>query len=103
MSYWLLILGMALLTFIPRYIPFALAGRITIPPWLSKALHFVPTAVLTCIIVKATLVHDEELHIAFENHYLIAAIIAFITSLVSRNLLLTVIIGLVCFGVLKWL
>jgi branched-subunit amino acid transport protein len=103
MSYWLLILGMALLTFVPRYIPFALAGRISIPLWLSKALHFVPTAVLTCIIVKSTLVQDGEIFIAFQNHYLIAAIAAFITSLVSRNLLLTVLVGLVCFGVLKWI
>jgi branched-subunit amino acid transport protein len=103
MSYWLLIAGMALLTFIPRYIPFALAGRITIPPWLAKALNFVPTAVLTCIIVKATLVHNGELLIALENHYLIAALAALFTSLVSRHLLLTVMVGLVCFGLLQWL
>jgi branched-subunit amino acid transport protein len=103
MNYWWLVLGMALLTFIPRYIPFALAGRISIPTWLSKALHYVPIAVLSCIIVKASLVQDNELMITLDNHYLLAAIAALITSLLSRNLLLTVLIGLICFGTLKWI
>ncbi|RVU86102.1 AzlD domain-containing protein [Leucothrix sargassi] len=103
MSYWILILGMAILTFLPRYLPFALAGRTTIPTWLEKALHFVPTAVLTCIIVKATLVQNGEVALSLENDYLIAAIAAFVTSLLTRNLLLTVTIGLLCFGVLKWI
>ena len=103
MSYWVLILGMALLTFLPRYIPFALAGKITIPTWLAKSLHYVPTAVLTCIIVKASVVSDEEILIAFENHYLVAAVVAFVTSLITRNLLLTVILGLLCFAGLKLL
>ena len=102
MNYWLLITGMALLTFLPRYIPFALAGRITIPDWLANALHYVPTAVLTCIIVEASLVQDGDLLFTFENHYLVAAVVAMFTSLVSRHLLLTIAVGLACFAMLRW-
>ncbi|MEW5958423.1 MAG: AzlD domain-containing protein, partial [Chloroflexota bacterium] len=46
-----LIGGMALVTFAIRYSMFALAGRVEFPARLRRALHYVPPAVLTAIIV----------------------------------------------------
>ena len=69
----------------------------------DTAFLYFAVAVLTCIIVKASVVSDEEILIAFDNHYLVAAVVAFVTSLITRNLLLTVILGLLCFAGLKLL
>ena len=103
MSEWMLIAGMAVLTFLPRYIPFALAGKVTLPPWLSQALSFVPIAVLTVIIVQSTLIRDGEISFTLQNHHLIAAIIAFFVALISKHMFLTIALGLISFALIEWL
>ena len=103
MSDWMLIASMALLTFLPRYIPFLLAGRVTIPQWLSEALGFVPIAVLTTIIVQSSLIRDGDLSVSWQNHHLIAAIIAFFVALASRHLFLTIALGLISFAIMEWI
>ena len=100
-DYWWLIVAMTALTFLPRYIPLALAGKIHIPPLLVQALEFVPIAVLTAIIVQVSLVREGEVLLSTENHYLIASVLAFVTALVSRHLMLTIVVGLVVFSVCR--
>ena len=100
-DYWWLIVAMTTLTFIPRYLPLALAGKIRIPPLLAQALEFVPIAVLTAIIVQTTLVKDGNILVSLDNHHLIAAILAFITALWSRHLMLTIVVGLLAFTILR--
>ena len=102
MSEWVLIAGMAVLTFIPRYIPFALAGKVTLPQWLEEALSYVPIAVLTTIIVQSTLIRDGELLMTLQNHHLIAAIVAFFVALISRHMFLTIAFGLISFALMEW-
>ena len=101
MTEWMLVLGMAVLTFIPRYLPFALAGKVTIPSWLSQALSFVPIAVLTIIIVQSTLIRDQQLSLTLHNYHLMAAIVAFIVAIITRHLFLTIIVGLLSFALMK--
>ncbi len=103
MSDWLLIAGMAVLTFVPRYIPFGLAGKVTIPPLISQALSYVPIAVLTVIIVQTTLIRDREVVLTVQNHHLIAAIVAFFVSLMTKHQFLAIGLGLVSFLMMKWL
>ena len=103
MQEWLLIGGMAVLTFGPRYLPFALAGRLKIPPLVNSALSYVPIAVLTAIIAQASLMRDGELALSLANHHLVAAIVAVVAAVLTRHLLLTVVVGLVAFGLARWL
>ncbi|PID44401.1 MAG: branched-chain amino acid transport [Proteobacteria bacterium] len=100
-NYWWLIIAMMALTFIPRYLPLALAGKIHIPPLLVQALEFVPIAVLTAIIVQTAVVRDGSVVVSIENHYLIASVAAFMTALLTRHLMLTIIVGLVVFSLLR--
>lgn len=96
---WILICGMTALTFIPRYLPMALASRFRIPPLLAEALEFVPIAVLTAIIAQATLIHDGQVHITSDNPYLYSAVIALVTAQLSRHLFLTIIAGLTAYAI----
>ncbi len=102
MSDWLLIAGMAILTFVPRYIPFGLAGKVSIPPLLSQALGFVPIAVLTVIIIQSALIRDGEVLLTLQNHHLVAAIVAFIVSIMTRKQYLAIGLGLFTFTLMKW-
>lgn len=52
MSVVMTILGMALLTYLPRLMGFMLSGRRVSPFWL-RFLHFIPLTVFAAIIVPA--------------------------------------------------
>jgi len=101
MNEWMLIVGMTALTFLPRYIPFALAGKVNIPTFLSRALRYVPIAVLGNIIVQSTLVRNGDLSFSLDNYHLIAAIASFVTAVISRQMFLTIAVGLTVFGFLS--
>lgn len=101
MSEWMLVVGMTLLTFLPRYLPFALAGKVAIPAWLEQALGFVPIAVLTIIIVQSALIRDQQLYLSLENHHLMAAMIAFIVAISTRHMFATIIVGLISFVIME--
>lgn len=96
---WILILGMTTLTFVPRYIPMALASRFHIPPLLAEALEFVPIAVLTTIIAQTTLVHNGQVHLSTDNAHLYGAVVALITAQLSKHLFLTIVTGLATYTV----
>ena len=101
MNVWLLIGLMALVTYIPRYLPFALAGRIRIPARLEQALDFVPIAVLTAIIAQASLYRGGALDLSLENYHALAALVAIVVALLTRHLIATIAAGLVAFVLLK--
>lgn len=103
MTEWSLILGMALLTFSPRYLPFGLAGRITLPPLFESALNYVPIAVLTTIIVQSSLIRDGAIDFSVQNHHLIAAVAALLTAIFSRHLFLTIAIGLISYSFARFI
>jgi branched-subunit amino acid transport protein len=103
MSDWMLILSMAVLTFLPRYLPFAFAGKVKIPPVVSQALVFVPIAVLTVIVVQSAFIRDGELALNLQNHHMLASLVAFIVAVIFRHMFLTILVGLASFALLEWL
>jgi branched-subunit amino acid transport protein len=103
MNEWLLIALMATVTFLPRYLPFALAGKLRLPPLLEQALDFVPIAVLTAIFAQATLVQGGEIDFSGGNYHALAALAAFVAAVVTRKLFITISVGLLCFLLLKLL
>ena len=99
MNQWLLIGGMALITFAIRYILIALSGRIRLSDPVMRALGFVPPAVLTAIIAPAVLAADGSLDMSLGNPRLVGAIAAFAMGLWRQNLLLTIVGGMGIFWI----
>ena len=85
MNEWLLIGMMALVTYLPRYIPFALAGKVAMPSTLERALDFVPVAVLTSIIAQTALVTDGSVNFSLTNVWPCCALPAALTHLRCRK------------------
>ncbi len=99
----LIIVGMALVTLAVRYPPLVLAGRLTLPPGLLRALNYVPPVVLTAIIVPAVVFQHDQLEISPSNSALVAALVAIVVAWRSRNLLLTIVLGMTAFLAWRWL
>lgn len=102
MNETLLISGMFLATFSVRYVLFAFAGRVRFPPWLNKALEFVPPVVLMAIIAPAVTMPKGELWLSLYNPWLLASGIAVITALVRKDLLTTIVVGMIAFAAFKF-
>lgn len=95
---WALILGMAAVTFAVRYPVLALVSRLTLPPGVLNAMRFIPPAVLAAIITPAILMPDgEAIQFAYTNSYLIAGLGAGLVAWRTRNLLLTIVLGMTIF------
>ena len=102
MTYWWLILGMAAITFLMRYSLFAWPN-LRFPPLVRQGLHYVPTAVLTAIVVPGMLMPDgAHWQLSLGNAYLLAGIVSIGIAAISRNLLATIGGGLLVFFLLRW-
>lgn len=54
-SYWWMILGMALVTYLPRAIPLTFLQGVKLPPFISGVLRNIPFAILGALIFPAIL------------------------------------------------
>src|SRR5690349_18508497 len=95
----LMIGGMALVTFLIRYPVLALVGKIDMPKRIFDALRYVAPSVLAAIVIPAILLKEDGAFISrpVEAFPLAATIIAAVVMWRSKNLLATVIVGIVTF------
>lgn len=98
----IIILVVGILTFSIRFSFIALAGRIEMPKVLQQALRFVPVAVLTALVIPAFLFQSDRLNLSFGNERLLAGIIAAVIAKLSKNVLLTIVIGMSALWLLQW-
>jgi branched-subunit amino acid transport protein len=106
MSSWefVLILVMTAVTFGVRYPVLALVSRLQIPPAIDRALRYIPPAVLAAIIAPALLMPDGgTLSLRLDNAALVAGTAAGLIAWRTRNLLLTIVAGMLIFWGWRWL
>lgn len=99
----LLIAGMAAVTFGTRYPVLAWLSRSQLPPGIFRALRYVPPAVLSAIIFPAVLLPEGDLALGLENAFLAAGIISALIAWRTRNLLLTIVLGMAALWVWRGL
>ena len=103
-QYLFLVLSMAAVTFVPRYIPMFLANRLVLPKFVEQALTYVPIAILTIIVVQTVLYKDQVLLLTWQNPYIGGSIAAFIAAILQKRLFVTIAVGLLTYCILKlWL
>jgi branched-subunit amino acid transport protein len=102
MDIWMLILGMLAITFTTRYSLFAFPD-LRFPPLVRQGLHYVPTAVLTAIVVPGMLLPDgQQWDLSLDNAYLLAGLACIAIAALTRHLLATIGGGLLVFFLLRW-
>jgi branched-subunit amino acid transport protein len=88
------LLGMGLVTYLPRLLPaWFLRGR-ELPPFLVAWLRYVPVAVLAALLVPSLLVQNNSFNLHWDNLYLWAAVPALFTAWKTKNMFLTVLVGM---------
>jgi|SRR5688572_24999886 branched-subunit amino acid transport protein len=95
MSLWLVLLGMALVTYLLRASFLLLPAGVETPPLLRRALRYVPAAVLTAIWAPELLLQNQVLHLSFANEKLLAGAVAIAVAWRWKLTSITIAAGLV--------
>ena len=100
----LAIIAIGIGTFVLRISFIELAGRMPLPVRVSRALRFLPAAVLSAIILPAVLkLPDGTLDFTPTNPKIIAAFVATLIAWRTRNAVITILGGMALFWLLNWL
>ena len=90
-----------LITFGMRFSLIYLFGRFEIPEMIRKALHYVPPAVLSAIIFPELFIREGALNLTLDNHRLLAGVVAVLVAWFSKNILITIIAGMIALFLLQ--
>jgi branched-subunit amino acid transport protein len=101
MNVWLLLICMGLVTYAIRLSMIVLIGRVNLPPIIKWALCLVPPAVLSAIIFPELLMPKGTLDLSFGNLRLLAGTVAAVVAWRTRNVLLTIGVGMVALWLLQ--
>ncbi|MBE0669161.1 MAG: AzlD domain-containing protein [Anaerolineales bacterium] len=103
MNIWLIMIIGGLITFGMRFSLIYLFGRFEVPETMRRALHYVPPAVLSAIILPELLYHNNVFDASLGNTRLLAGIIAVVVAWYSKNTLLTILVGMTALLILQLL
>lgn len=98
----LIILGAALVTFLPRVLPLMLLSRIALPEWGVRWLSHVPISVMAALVGQELFLREGKWAPLSSNVELLAAIPTFLVAIKTRSLLGTVVAGIVSIMLLRY-
>ena len=102
MNIWLVLLLGGLITFGMRFSLIYLFGRFEVPETIRKALRYVPPAVLSAIIFPELFIREGALNLTLDNYRLLAGILAVLVAWFSKNILITIIAGMIALFALQF-
>lgn len=101
MNEFVLITGMAAVTIATRIPVLMLLSRRKLPDGIAWALKYVPPAVLAAIILPIVVLPNGQLDLNLSNASLVASVVAVLVAWRTRNLLLTIVLGMSIFLIWK--
>ncbi|GAC1690972.1 MAG: AzlD domain-containing protein [Ktedonobacteraceae bacterium] len=94
MTLWLTLISIGLLTYAIRLSFILFFSKMDIPSLLQRALRFVPVAVLSAIIFPALFLPRGVLALSLSNARLLAGIIAVVVAWRTKNVFVTLVVGM---------
>lgn len=90
----LILIGMGVVTYIPRWLPLFLFSRRSLPPWLTEWLDFIPAAILSALILPAILTEGDPRHLQLFRPEFWVTIPTLMVAIKTRSLAGTVLTGM---------
>ena len=88
-----LIMGMAIVTFLPRFLPLAFLTRWVMPERVKRGLDYIPIGILSSIVFPILFTSGEG-KVEIQAQYLFAAIPVFVFAWKVRSLWGSVVLGM---------
>ncbi|MCY8914949.1 AzlD domain-containing protein [Bacillus atrophaeus] len=97
--FWL-ILGCAIVTVIPRIVPFIFVRSVQLPEVVLKWLSYIPICILTALVAENILIETENA-VALDWTVLLAMLPTLLIALWTKSLSATVIIGVISMAFIR--
>lgn len=101
MSTWAVVIAAGIASFSFRFFFIALFGKISVPPFLERALRYVAPAVLAAITVPALVSRDGQFDPI--NPFVPAAIIGGIAGYLTKSIGIAILVGLPALWLISWI
>ncbi|QLC73643.1 AzlD domain-containing protein [Pseudomonas sp. LPB0260] len=98
---WLIILTIGVGTYALRLSFIEMLGRRSPPPYLQRALRFVPAAVMAALVLPALVNVDGAVDLSLGNERLLAGALAAFVAWRTRQVLLTLAVGMAALWLLQ--
>jgi branched-subunit amino acid transport protein len=104
LTLWIVIFAVGALTYLSRLSFIALFARYAMPPLVTRALRFVPAAMLAAIVVPAVVIPSaDNPDPTLATAKLVAAGIAVLVAWRWRNATLTMVLGMIALWLSQWM
>jgi branched-subunit amino acid transport protein len=97
-----IIFGMAVVTFLPRFLPMAFLTRWVVPERVKMGLGYIPAAILSAIVFPILFFNGRG-EVVIQPHSLLSAIPVFIFSWRLKRLWVSVILGMLVYWALGFI
>ena len=98
-EYIVLVIGMSLVTYLPRWIPLFVLARRNLPNWLGEWLDLIPAAILSALLLPLLVTTGEPRRIELFQPELLVAVPTLLFAIKTKSLGGTVIFGMFLFWV----
>lgn len=102
-SFWIVMFAAGLATYLTRLSSILVVGEKGMPPLITRALRFVPPAVLTAIIIPEIFIPGGSIDLGWTNARALAALLAALVAWKTRNTLLTILVGMFALWIFRFL
>jgi branched-subunit amino acid transport protein len=100
---FLTILGMLVVTYLPRVIPIWLLSSQSLPPVVTAWLRYVPVAVLAAMLFPALVIQDGSISLGWRNVFLWAAFPTLLVTWKTRSFFGAVVVGMALVALARYL
>ncbi len=96
-EYIFLVMGMGLVTYLPRWLPLIVLAQRRLPDWFVEWLDLIPAAILSALLLPLLVTTGEPRHLALFQPALLVAIPTLLFALKTKSLSGTIILGMLLF------
>lgn len=93
----MVILGLGLVAYLLRFLPFLFLAARPAPTWLARWLDFIPPAILGAILIPTLLTHPATREIGLIQPRFLAALPCLAVAWRTRSMALTVLAGMAAY------
>lgn len=94
MRIYIIIFGMAGITFAIRYLPFWAFKGVEFHGFIGQLINYLPPAIIGGLLSQILFTRDYRLYFQWQDFTLVATVISTIIAIITKSLLLTVLSGM---------
>lgn len=99
-----LIMGMTVVTFLPRFLPVLFLSKRNIPENLVRWMSFVPVSIFSALVFSDVFFWDDAFDVnVIDNLKLLPTLIVFFVAYKTKNMLLSLIVGTIAISMMVFI